>query len=219
MNNYHPSIKLTLDEKPSYFLDTVVSNEGGDIKTIVHVKENKRCKRNAIKGELHRASKISSNFNAEVDRFKRKFVDVGYPIKLIESVIRDFNTPPIPESDLIIPTWLCDDRKFIQIKVPYYPKNEELSKSFINKLVKFTNNKVKSIITWSTRKVRSLFPLNDRVNHLPCVIYQGICSCGETYVGEIERIAEGRFSEHNTLPKLPSLPNILKAIQVINLNG
>ena len=71
LNNYHPNIKLTLDEKPAYFLDTVVSNEGGDIKTSVHVKENKypifwssqvpkRYKRNAINGESHRASKYTA---------------------------------------------------------------------------------------------------------------------------------------------------------------
>ena len=202
MNNYHPNIKLTLDEKPTYFLDTIVSNEGGDVKTSIHVKENKYpvfwssqvpkpYKRNAINGKLHRASKISSNLNAEVDRIKRKFLNVGYPIKFIESVIRDFNTPPNPDLDVIIPTWLFDDRFFISVKILYCPKNEELSRKFINKLVMFTNNKFKFNITWSTRKIRSLFPLKDRVKHVSCVIYQGVCSCGETYIGETERIAEG----------------------------
>ena len=65
----------------------------------------------------------------------------------------------------------------------------------------FTDNKFKFNITWSTRKIRSLFPLKDRVKYLSCVIYQGVCSCGEKYVGETERIAEGRWSEHNTLSR------------------
>ena len=65
----------------------------------------------------------------------------------------------------------------------------------------FTNNKFKFNITWSTRKIRSLFPLKDRVKHVSCVIYHGVCSCGETYIGETERIAEGRLSEHNAPSK------------------
>ena len=207
LNSYHPNINLTLDNNPEYFLDTVVSTENGDIKTSVHVKDNKypvfwsskvpkRYKRNAINGELHRASKIASNFQAEVERIKRKFQDVGYPIKFIESVLRDFNKKPDPETDLIIPAWLFDDRMFIPIKIPYCQKNEELSKKFIDKLTMFTDNKFKFNITWNTRNIRSLFPLKDRVQHLSCVIYGGTCSCGEKYVGETERIADGRWSEH-----------------------
>ena len=88
------------------------------------------------------------------------------------------------------------DRFFIPIKIPYCPKNEELSRNFINKLVMFTNNKFKFNTTWSTRKIRSLFPLKDRVKHVSCV-----CLYGETYIGETERIAEGRWSEHNAPSK------------------
>ena len=58
----------------------------------------------------------------------------------------------------------------------------------------FTNNKFKFNITWSMRKIRSLFPLKDRVKHVSCEV---VCLCGETYIGEAERIAEGRWSEHN----------------------
>ena len=62
----------------------------------------------------------------------------------------------------------------------------------------FTGNEFKFNITWSTRKIRSLFPLKDRVEHLSCVVYEGLCSCGKKYVGETERIADERWSEHNT---------------------
>ena len=150
---------------------------------------------------LHHALNIPSNLNAEVGRIKRKFLDVGYPIKFIESVIRHFKTPSNPDLDLIIPTWLFDDRFFIPIKIPYCPKNEELSRKFINKLVMFTNNKFKFNIAWSTRKIHSLFPLKDRVKHVSCVIYHGVCSYGRTYIGETERITEGRWSEHNAPSK------------------
>ena len=116
-------------------------------------------------------------------------------------MIRDFNQPFDPESDLIIPTWLFDDRKFISIKVPYCPKNEEISQKFIENLVTFTGDACKFNVNWSTRKIKSLFPLKDRVQHLSSVIYEGSCSCGEKYVGETERNANERWSEHNTPSK------------------
>ena len=49
-------------------------------------------------------------------------------------------------------------------------------------------------------------PLKDRVQHMACVIYEGICSCGQKYVGETVRIAESRFSEHN-VPSKESEPS------------
>ena len=33
-------------------------------------------------------------------------------------------------------------------------------------------------------QIKSLFPLTDRTLHPNCVIYEGTCSCGKTYVGE-----------------------------------
>ena len=49
----------------------------------------KRYKRNAIKGELHRAAKISSNFDTEISKIRMKYFNVGYPKRFIESVIRE----------------------------------------------------------------------------------------------------------------------------------
>ena len=34
--------------------------------------------------------------------------------------------------------------------------------------------------------------------HLSCKIYKGICSCGETYIGETICNVEERWSEHNS---------------------
>ena len=33
---------------------------------------------------------------------------------------------------------------------------------------------------------------------MSCVIYEGTCSCGDTYVGETDRIATIRWHEHDT---------------------
>ena len=34
--------------------------------------------------------------------------------------------------------------------------------------------------------------------HSSCKIYNGICNCGETYIGETIRNVEERWSEHNS---------------------
>ena len=52
-------------------------------------------------------------------------------------------------------------------------------------------------VIWSTRNIRSLFPLKDRVQHLSCVIYEGTCSCGEVYIGQTDRITDLRWKEHD----------------------
>ena len=51
----------------------------------------KRYKRNIINGELHRAKKISSNFDKEIIRIRDKYIKAGYPLRFINSVISSFN--------------------------------------------------------------------------------------------------------------------------------
>ena len=82
---------------------------------------------------------------------------------------------------------LFDQRKMILFKLPYYPSNERDVKRFIDKLQSFTNEKLKFIVLWSTRNIKSLFPLKDRAKHLSCVIYEGVCSCGKRFICETIR--------------------------------
>ena len=72
----------------------------------------------------------------------------------------------------------------------------KLAKNFLQKLDEYTNNRYNFKIIWITRNIRSLFPLKDRVEHMSCVIYQGTCSCGESYIGETVRITDIRWKEH-----------------------
>ena len=77
MNNYHPNIKLTIIEiNPSKFLVAKIMIKNGIIETSAVGQESmmpnhwspavpKRYKWNAILGDLHRAHKISSNFELE----------------------------------------------------------------------------------------------------------------------------------------------------------
>ena len=56
--------------------------------------------------------------------------------------------------------------------------------------------KIMVIALWSTRNIKSLFPLKDKVVHRSCVIYEGKCSCGLSYIGETKRNNEVRWKEH-----------------------
>ena len=112
-----------------------------------------RYKKNAINGELHRAKKISSNFQSEIARIKAKFLNAVFPHKVIESTINNVNNV---DDEFMIPRWLFDARKTIAINLPFSKKNEHFSKKFCMKLEFYTNGKVKLNIIWSTRKIKSL---------------------------------------------------------------
>ena len=49
-----------------------------------------RCKRNKINSDLHQVFKSASDFDAEVSIIRKKYLDAGYPIGFIKSVISDF---------------------------------------------------------------------------------------------------------------------------------
>ena len=83
LDNKHLNIKLTIEVNPSKFLNADIIIKNGIIKTSVVVKESKisnhwslatpkKSKRNAILGHLHKALKISSNFELEKQRIKKK---------------------------------------------------------------------------------------------------------------------------------------------------
>ena len=48
---------------------------------------------------------------------------------------------------------------------------------------------------WSSRNIKSLFPIKDRVEHLFCVIYEGKCLCGRRYLGETIRNSDIPWSK------------------------
>ena len=98
LNNYHPKIKLTIEINPPKFLDTEIIILNNEVVTSVHRKESKlpvpweskvpkHYKRNTLLGELHRAKRISSNFQKEVKNIKEKFSKGYFPLRLTNSVI------------------------------------------------------------------------------------------------------------------------------------
>ena len=92
-------------------------------------------------------------------------------------------------------------KKVVLVDVPYCPKNEEFSKCFMKKFDVFTDNKYDIRIKWITKKVKQLFKLKSRNPHPSCVIYEGVCSCQESYIGETVRNVEIRWQEHEDTQK------------------
>ena len=78
---------MSIQVNLSKFLDTEILIKNGIIKTSVVVKESKipnhwssvvpkKYKRKAILGDLHRSHKMSSNFELEKQRIKKKYLNV-----------------------------------------------------------------------------------------------------------------------------------------------
>ena len=69
----------------------------------------KRCKRNAINGDLNRSYQISMNFNHEKEIIREKYHLAGFPTRFVDSVIHQFHQKLIDEQaeyELIIPDFL-----------------------------------------------------------------------------------------------------------------
>ena len=109
-------------------------------------------------------------------------------------MFREFNDD---SEHTLIPDWLFEARRTMTIRLPYCELNEKQSIQFLNKLSNYVNDKYIIRIIWETRKIRTLFPLKDKIEHKACVIYEGKCSCGESYIGETERNAFDRWNEHD----------------------
>ena len=211
LNSYHPNIKFTTEISPDKFLDTKIMYQNGHIETAVYRSANKlpvhwtskipkKYKRNAINADLHRAKNISSTFEEEKARIFEKFSNAGFPARFISSVVRSFENRNIDTTDdeMIIPEHFFEPpKKFIMVTIPFCERNENLSKKFIQKFHEFTQDKYSIVIKWNTKKVQSLFKLKSENPHQSCKIYHGVCSCGETYIGETKRNVEVRWDEHN----------------------
>ena len=218
LNNYHPNNKLTIEINPNKFLDTKTTDNEGTIETKVYRKTTKlpvswasnipkRYNRNIINTDLNRAKRITSNLDNEQVIIKKKFLAADYPHKFVNSVINTFIEKEIKKNEeYLIPQNFFEIPKPVTlIELPFCVKNQTASKQFIKKFNYFTNYKLDVRIKWLTRKIRTLFQLKDKSLHPACKIYEGICICGEKYIGETKRNVEIRWMEHNT-PSVKSNP-------------
>ena len=142
----------------------------------------------------------------EKKAIKSKFQHADFPERFINSVIKQFaenlknvNTIDNEEEEFLIPPFFFEEpKKFTLLEIPYCESNEKVSKTFMSKFHKFTDDKYTLCIKWKTRKIRSLFPLKSRNPYPSNVIYEGKCAdCEVTYIGETRRNAIVRWAEHS----------------------
>ena len=151
---------------------------------------------------MYRAKRISTDFENELKEIRAKYRTAQFPPRFVESVIREFKvreqTKNVNEEvDYIIPPWLFEiPKRFILLELPFCIENEKTAKRFLSKFNTFTKDTFSIAIKWVTKKIKHLFPLKDRNPHQACKVYEGTCSCGETYVGECIRNVEVRWNEH-----------------------
>ena len=92
---------MTIEVNPSKFLDTEIMIKNGIIETPIAVKVSKipnhwssavpkKYKRNAILGDFYRAHKISSNFEIEKQRIKKKYLSVNFSYNFIQSTFNSY---------------------------------------------------------------------------------------------------------------------------------
>ena len=206
LNAYHPKIKFTVEKNLKKFLDTKMKLEEGKYTTSVNrnrklpthwtSKIPKKIKRNIISNELHRARKISSDFEKETDEIKKKYKMANYPPRFIDSIIRDFKDK---ESRVDNPSNPDKDKKpLIMLRIPFCETNEKIARHFLSKLHEFTGNDYRFTILWQMRKIKTLFKLKDEVLHKADVVYRGTSANNpeESYVGETSLISTSRFEQH-----------------------
>ena len=218
--NLHKNIKITCVVSPEKFLDTRLICQDTTYLTEVHHKETKitphwssctpkRYKRNAINSVTSTEHKEFLQTSPK----KRKSFAINSLKLIIQTILsvtslREYdskhsNENPGEDDELIIPTFLFQEPKqFIMFEIPYCSENELVAKRFLHKFHEFTNGQYEVAIRWMTRKVKSLFSLKDK-NPYPsyCVIYRGLCDCGENYIGETMRNSLTRWNEREDIRK------------------
>ncbi|XP_066920538.1 uncharacterized protein [Clytia hemisphaerica] len=150
LNSKKSKLKFTCEIDPTKFLDTTMTKQDDNsYETSVHRKETKvpthwsskvpkKYKRNAIRSDLSRAYRISSNFHREKEIIHEKFKKVDFPVPFINSVFKQFsdkkNNPTDPTSD-------NDSKDTVKISIPFCENNENASKKFLRRFHQLTDNR------------------------------------------------------------------------------
>ena len=200
LNSYHPKNIFTVKENPDYFLNTAftyddkfncrVYKKPGKLPTHWKSEIPTKWKRNCVTGALHRAKRISSNFDDDIKILETTFLNVGYPKHFISHTVNSFLQDP-PKDDNLIPSFLFEQPKKIFIKLPYCQRNEKLSKllspswtiSWVSNTFSSSSGKQDKSKVFSTLRTKTL------TYHMTfIVVNKGDCSCGVDYIGETRNL-------------------------------
>ena len=100
----------------------------------IDIKDSKCYKGNAINADLNRAAWIVSTFTQEIPTITRKFLNPDYPLRLVNSAIKQSNEKSNGNSQddyIISPDFF--DIMLVLAEIPYCPRNETFSNRFIKK--------------------------------------------------------------------------------------
>ena len=122
---------MKIEVNPSKFLDTEIMINNGIIETSVVAKQSKipnywssavpkKYKRNTILGDLHRAHKISSNFELEKQRIRKIYLSVSFPYNFIQSTFNSYQQ----KCESLIPNWLFEENIEKQFTLKYLFVNQ-----------------------------------------------------------------------------------------------
>ena len=135
LSHYHPNINLTIEINPNKFLGNQIITKREMKETAVYRQSTKLpVSRSSNKPKPKR---ISTNFDQEIYRIKKKFLAEDYPQKFVECVICNFEIDKIESvgDDYIIPPRFFKIVKPIMIVKVYFPTmrflQNNLRKSFI----------------------------------------------------------------------------------------
>ena len=78
-----PEYKVKIEVNPRKFLDMEIMVKHG-------IHETSKYKRNAILRDLHWAQKISSNFELEKERIKKKYLSINFPYIFIQPAFNSY---------------------------------------------------------------------------------------------------------------------------------
>ena len=94
----------------------------------------KRYNRNAITSDLNAATRMVSVPGNEIPEIKRKFLSTDYPLRFINSVIKQFSQKSSEMDDFIAPSSLFEiPKKIVFLEIPCFPKNIKLLQSDLPK--------------------------------------------------------------------------------------
>ena len=138
-----PKIKLRTKICPPKFLDTEFIILHNEVITYAHRNESNlfvpweskvsmHYKRNIILGELHRANKIASNFQKDVENIKEKFSKTNFSLTFMNIVVAQFNNNTYnnnetnKEDEMMIQPQLSEiPNKILFLQVPFFEANEK----------------------------------------------------------------------------------------------